>query len=151
MGSGLYLLGLEGKTAGENFDYMLNKKIIISAVLMLVGLSVAITKNNAFAITSGGTVGPDLGVAYPAQAGLSDIDPRVTTAKLVRTALSLLGTVFLVIVLYGGYLWMTAGGNEDRVGDAKKWIFSGVIGLAIILSAFGITTFVLDRLTAATI
>ena len=128
---------------------MNKNKLVIITFLFLAFFGVAFTKSPVMAI-SGGSVGPDLGVTFPALAGLSDVDPRVTTAKLVRIALSLLGIVFLVIVLYGGYLWMTAGGNEERVGDAKKWIFSGVIGLAIILSAFGITTFVLNNITAAT-
>ena len=45
---------------------------------------------------------------------------------------------------------MTAGGNDEKVGEAKKWIFAGIIGLAIILSAFAISTFVISSLITAT-
>ncbi len=128
------------------------KKIwLVGSFLFLALSGLTLSKLPALAAIDFTAQGPDLGVKYPGYAGLSDVDPRITTAKLIRIALSVLGTVFLVIVLYGGFLWMTAGGNEDRVSDAKKWIASGVIGLAIILSAFGITTFVINNLTAASI
>jgi hypothetical protein len=58
--------------------------------------------------------------------------------------------VAVVIVLIGGFKWMTAGGNDDQVGEAKKWIFSGVIGLAIILSAYALASFVINQLVTAT-
>ncbi len=45
---------------------------------------------------------------------------------------------------------MTAGGNEEQVGEAKKWIYSGVIGLTIILSAYAIANFVVNSLVNAT-
>ena len=73
-----------------------------------------------------------------------------TIAQIINVALSLLGVVAVVIILAGGFKWMTAGGNEDKVAEARKLIFAGVIGLAIILSAFAIATFVLNNLADAT-
>lgn len=77
-------------------------------------------------------------------------DVRVTIARIIRVAMSLLGIVAVVIVLIGGFKWMTAGGNEEQTGEAKKWIFSGVIGLAIILSAYALTNFIISNLITAT-
>ena len=82
--------------------------------------------------------------------GLSSADVRVTVARIIRVAMSLLGIIAVVIILIGGFTWMTAGGNDEKVGEAKKWIFSGVIGLAIILSAYAIATFVINQLITAT-
>lgn len=82
--------------------------------------------------------------------GLSDTDIRVTIARIIRVAMGLLGIVAVVIILIGGFTWMTAGGNEEKVGEAKKWIFAGIIGLAIILSAFAIASFVINSLVDAT-
>ena len=45
---------------------------------------------------------------------------------------------------------MTAGGNEDKVAEARKTIFAGIIGLAIILSAWAIARFVITQLSDAT-
>ena len=82
--------------------------------------------------------------------GLASADVRVTVARIITVAMSLLGIIAVVIILIGGFTWMTAGGNDEKVGEAKKWIFSGVIGLAIILSAYAIATFVINQLITAT-
>src|SRR3989339_1064900 len=77
-------------------------------------------------------------------------DPRVVAAKIIRIALGFLGIIAVCIVLYGGFMWMTSAGNEERLGKAKKILTSGLIGLIIILMAFGITQFVLSKLSEAT-
>ncbi len=73
-----------------------------------------------------------------------------TVSSIINVALSLLGIIAVVIILIGGFRWMTAGGNDDKVAEARKWIFSGIIGLAIVLSAWAIATFVIDKLAEAT-
>ncbi len=78
--------------------------------------------------------------------GLPATDIRIIIAQIIRVALGLLGIVLLVIVLYGGYLWMTSGGNEEKIGEAKKIVVNSSIGLAIILSAFTIVSFILKLL-----
>jgi len=77
-------------------------------------------------------------------AGLSSTDPRVLAARIIKVALSIIGTIFLVLVVYAGFLWMTAGGEEGKIETAKKLLYDGVIGLAIILSAYAITYFIFD-------
>lgn len=109
------------------------------------------TANPVFAGGIYGDSGPDLGLAYPATSGLSGGDVRVTTARVLRIALSLLGTVFLVIIIWGGYEWMTAGGNDQQIGTAKKRIFTGIIGLAIILSSYAISYFIINSINTAVI
>lgn len=92
----------------------------------------------------------DLGLDKAEGSGLQGGDIRVTIANIIRVAMGLLGIVAVVIVLIGGFYWMTAGGDEGRVETGKKWIFSGIIGLAIILSAYALTSFVINNLLAAT-
>ena len=82
--------------------------------------------------------------------GLGDKDIRVTVGNIINVALGLLGIVAVVIILIGGFEWMTAGGNEEKTGEAKKRIIAGVIGLAIILSAYAIASFVINSLVKAT-
>ncbi len=82
--------------------------------------------------------------------GTGTTDIRITIARVIRVALGLLGTVALLLVLYAGFLWMTASGDEDKIARAKKTLTGAVIGLAIILSAFAITQFVLNALVSAT-
>lgn len=94
----------------------------------------------------------DLGLDgdFTSQVGLGDNDLQDTIAQLINVALGFLGIVAVIIILFGGFKWMTAGGNDEKVGEAKRLIIAGIIGLAIILSAYAITTFVLSSLIAAT-
>lgn len=84
------------------------------------------------------------------ETGLGERDPRDIAASVINIILGFLGIVAVIIILLGGFKWMTAGGNEDKVGEAKKLIVAGVIGLVIIIAAFAIATFVLDSLISAT-
>jgi len=81
---------------------------------------------------------------------LGSKDPRSMVAQLINVILTLLGVIAVCIVLLGGFKWMTAGGNEDKVGEAKKLLGAGVIGLVIILAAWGIARFALNELMSAT-
>ncbi len=68
----------------------------------------------------------------------------------IRVALSFLGLIFLVLTLYAGFLWMTAGGNDDQVTKAKTLIGQAVVGLIIVISAYAISTFVIAAIGSAT-
>ena len=81
---------------------------------------------------------------------LGNRDPRTMVAEIINVVLTLLGIIAVGIVLLGGFKWMTAGGNEDKVGEAKKLLGAGVIGLVIILAAWGIARFALNALISAT-
>jgi len=66
--------------------------------------------------------------------------------RAIQYILAFLGVVAVVVILIGGFMWMTAGGNDEKVGKAKKILIQGLIGLVIILLAFAIATFVIERL-----
>jgi hypothetical protein len=80
--------------------------------------------------------------------GTTDLPTRV--GNLIRIVLGILGVILVVIVVYAGYLWMTAGGDDDQVKKAKSFMTNAVIGLIIMLSAYAITEFVVDKLLDAT-
>jgi len=93
----------------------------------------------------------DLGVnAIQGSIKLGSGDIRQTAARIINVALGFLGIIAVVIVLLGGFKYMIAGGNEEKTSEARKLIVSGIIGLAIILSAWAITSFVISRLVSAT-
>jgi hypothetical protein len=75
--------------------------------------------------------------------GLGSKSPVEITISLIQLALGFLGLIAVVIILIGGFKWMTAGGNEDKIGEAKKMIIQGIIGLVIVLAAWGIATYVI--------
>lgn len=78
--------------------------------------------------------------------GLANFDIRLIIANIIRAALGLIGIVLVGLMLYAGYLWMTAGGNEEQIVQAKSIIRNAVIGLAIILSAYSIVAFIMKML-----
>jgi len=82
--------------------------------------------------------------------GLGERDPREIAAAVIKVMLGFLGIIAVLIILYAGFLWMTAAGNEDKISQAKGMMSAGVIGLIIILAAFGIATFVMNALVSAT-
>jgi hypothetical protein len=65
---------------------------------------------------------------------------------IINVIMGLLGVVAVLVILYGGFMWMTAAGNEEKVGKAKKLIIAGIIGLVVIFAAFAIATFVISNL-----
>lgn len=66
--------------------------------------------------------------------------------RIINVVLGFLGILLLVYILYAGFLWMTAGGNEDNVKKAKAMIKNAIIGLIIVVAAFAISNFVLGSI-----
>jgi hypothetical protein len=64
--------------------------------------------------------------------------------------LGFIGVVFIGIILFAGFQWMTSGGSEDKIKKAKSNLLHAVIGLTIIFLAYAITWFVADVLIKAT-
>lgn len=77
-------------------------------------------------------------------------DPRETAALIIRSVLGLVGMIFMGLSLYAGFLWMTAGGEEEKVTQATGILKMAVIGLIIILAAYSLTNFVVYRLIRST-
>lgn len=94
--------------------------------------------------------GNDTGAEFASTSGLGEADLVDTIAQIIRIALGFLGFIAVVIVLLGGFKWMTAGGNDEKLKKAKQLIFSGLIGLVIVISAYAIASFVIDSIISAT-
>jgi len=68
--------------------------------------------------------------------------------SIIGAFLALVGVIFLGIMIYAGYLWMTANGNEDKVSKAKDMIRDSIIGIIIIIGAYAIVYFVLAAVSS---
>ncbi len=64
---------------------------------------------------------------------------------IINVFLGILGVVFLALTVYAGYLWLTAGGSEEKVKKAKSIMVNSIIGLIIVVFAYAITAFVVYR------
>ena len=77
-------------------------------------------------------------------------DLKSTIASIINIILGFLGILAVLVILYGGFKWMTAAGNEDGVSEARGLIVNGVIGLVVIFVAWGIASFVISQLQSVT-
>lgn len=80
--------------------------------------------------------------------GLSKTDPRIIIVNIIRIFLGFLGIVLLILIMYAGFLWMTAGGEEEKISQSKIILKNSLIGLLIILSSYAIVSFILRMLGA---
>ncbi len=72
--------------------------------------------------------------------------PPEIAALIIKTVLTFLGIVFLAVIIYGGYLYMTAAGEPEKLKKAKRTIVTAVIGFVIILISYSLTNFILRTL-----
>ncbi len=87
-----------------------------------------------------------------AGAGLTDTDQpfSVIIGNLIKGLLGFLGIVFMILIMYGGFVWMTAAGNDDRIRTAKKIISNSAIGLFIVIISYALSIWIFDVIIDAT-
>lgn len=118
---------------------------------ILFALGALLTAGSAFIAATPANAQVDAGLAEVGQTvKLSSTDPRTIAVRIINIGLGVIGIVLVALILYAGFIWMTSAGEPDKVGKAKKILINAVIGLVIILSAWAITRFVIERLLQAT-
>lgn len=91
-----------------------------------------------------------LGLEYAGSTGLGSTDLRDIVNNFIRVLLGFLGLIAVIIILVGGFQWMTAMGDDKKIDGAKGLIKAGLIGLVIILAAYSISTFAINTIMTAT-
>lgn len=86
------------------------------------------------------------GEAAEIPTGLREATPATLIGQIIGVALGLVGVIFLALMVYGGFLWMTARGNEQQVKQATELIIAAFIGMLIVAAAYVITNFVIGAL-----
>ncbi len=126
----------------------ISKHLISLAIVSLLVIPVFVLPANAQTADFGiNQVENGLGGAL----GGKDTDPRELVGRIINLALGFLGLIAVVIILMGGFKWMTAGGNEDKVAEAKKLLGAGVIGLVIVLAAWALASWLIGAIYNQTI
>ncbi|PIY97225.1 MAG: hypothetical protein COY66_00555 [Candidatus Kerfeldbacteria bacterium CG_4_10_14_0_8_um_filter_42_10] len=129
-----------------------NFKLKASFILgILVGMFLVYLATNSvgfFVPQKASAVSFDYGLG--SSLGLGTADLLDTVISVLQWILGLLGLVAVIIVLYGGFVWMTAGGNQEKIKKAKKILMNALIGLAIILLSWAIVYFVMGIINNST-
>jgi len=95
---------------------------------------------------------PDYGLEQTAKAaGLptGQPSPVAVASTIINALLSLVAVITVAIILYGGFTWLTAAGNEEKITKAKSLLGNAVVGLIIIFAAYAITRFIVTNLKSA--
>ncbi len=116
-----------------------------------LALALSTTALPAFAQGLGGAQGELVNAGKAAYGtGVVSRPLEVVVGQIINAFLSLFGVLFLALMVYGGYLWMNARGNDQQVEKAKNLITAAVIGLVIALSGYIITRFIVSGILTAT-
>ncbi len=87
------------------------------------------------------------GGALPSTVANESTIPGVI-GKVVSVALSFIGIIFFLLILYAGFTWMIARGNAESVTKAKDTMEAAAVGLVLVLAAYAISSFVFTSLGA---
>ncbi len=109
---------------------------LLSTVTLLVFFS--------FSYAKADIVSDPIGSLQKPEGSISSVGAGVQT---IANALITVGQVaFIVLFLVGGVMYLTSMGNEDQAGKARKLMLEAVIGLIIVMSAWAVSTWVIDHL-----
>jgi len=132
----------------------ITKKHILSFVLLLFltlgQLSFVVSSVHAQTAWEGQYGAAEIGQKFGSSDPSSVKDIRTIIIEIVNIALTMLGILFIVLIVLSGYQWMTSGGNEDSITKARKRMVNAIIGLAIVLASWTITNFIIRRALCAT-
>ena len=130
--------------------FILNSLLYLAVSVALLG-GLALTASAQTQLAQ--AISSDYGLEATANAAglpVGDLNPIDIAATIVNLVLGFLGVLLVILIVYAGFMWMTAAGNEDKISEAKKLMGAGVVGLVIILAAYAIAAFVINQLVEAT-
>ena len=116
--------------------------LLISVMLAVVIMLTVLSIGNVSTVVAAG----DYGLSEVKSSGVVTKSASEVAGTIIQTIIGIAGIILTLVLIYGGVLYMTSGGNEEKVATAKKAITYGIVGIVIIALAFAITRFVLDAL-----
>lgn len=121
----------------------------IQLLILLVSLSFAVSAT-VFAATAGSDVLGGLdNTAERADLSREETDLGNILGGVINYGFGLVGVIFITVILIGGYLWMAARGNEERISKAKTFLLNGIFGLMVVFLAYGLVYIILFSLRTA--
>jgi len=113
-----------------------NKKILF--ILIVCGLIAIILPSIVLAQTKAITLDNPLG---------KDITVQTLVGRVISAVLGIVGSIALLMFIYGGFLWLTSSGNEQKITQGKQVLTWATIGLAVIFLSYTLVNFVISGLT----
>jgi hypothetical protein len=69
---------------------------------------------------------------------------QVKIGQVISAVIALVGVLFMIVIIYGGILWMTAGGNAEQMKKARAYLVQAAIGLVFVGLAYAITNYIIN-------
>lgn len=86
-----------------------------------------------------------------AQSGLRSDNLLDFISSSIRTVLGVLGAILLIMIIYGGFIYATAAGNEERITQARDTLIYAIIGIVIISAAWILSDFVIGNILLSSV
>jgi hypothetical protein len=129
----------------------MDSKKLIKQTLIVLGLMVgAITLVSFIPSASAALITPTDSPGEIAAATGGEGSIRSLALKIVNYFLTFLGIVAVMMIIFGGVTYITAGGKQESVDNAKKIILYALLGIVIILLSFAVVNTVLGAASQAT-
>lgn len=96
----------------------------------------------------------DAGSSVPAGQGVNLNNPiRVNSpqqliGQVINAVLGIVGSIALLMFIWGGFLWMTAAGNDEKVQQGKKTLTWSTLGLVVIFSSYALVSYLIKNIVA---
>lgn len=123
---------LQGKADGKVVSTVL-KQLLAVIVISFTGWFLSLTPGLAQVNTSYDLI-------------LGDTSPVDIIIAIINWTLGILALLATILILYGGFIWMLAQGDEAKIEKAKLILRNSIIGLVIILAAWGIARYIINLL-----
>lgn len=75
----------------------------------------------------------------------SDYTPQKFIGNIIKALLGVIGSIALIMFVYGGFMWMTAAGDKNKVTKGMDTMLWAVLGLTVIFSSYALVRFVIEK------
>jgi len=120
------------------------KKIVLFVSFLFIILSAISFSLPVQAQTTTSIIDPKAAAYEEGNYSLDDILIIVISAS--RWILGIVGSLALLMFIYGGFTFLTSAGSSEKIGQAQKIIVAAVIGLIIVFASYLIIKFVLQSI-----
>ncbi len=122
------------------------KTLLLHGASIAIGVSApTVVLAQSYILNAGG-----VGDTIQSETGLGSNSPESVATTVINTVLSALAIIATVLIIISGLKWMTSNGNEDKVTNAKDMLKASIIGLGIVMAAWGISIYFVGVFSKAT-
>lgn len=121
----------------------------LAAIGPFLSTKVALATDDVPLGVGGATEALDTVETGMAGSGVTESSLPELVGGIINVALGLLGIILVIYIVYGGFIYMTAGGDKEKITTAKKVMTNAIVGIIIVVAAYAISSYVISALVTA--